>query len=204
MLSGQKADGSSADEFSRPFGKGRNGFVLSEGSYVVILEELESAKARGANIYAEVAGHGSLYIGSRNFTKEQKIDKSARTMTAALELSDLNTEDVGFICAAANSSPETDEIEAGALHKSGINARVAAPKSITGESYGASGAMQVAVSALALKEQSIPPAIGDYQIDPALDIDVIRSQTPPRTDSALINSLDPQGNCSCLVLRGSV
>src|SRR5262249_19128980 len=156
-------------------------------SYIVILEELESAKARGANIYAEVAGHGSLYIGSRNFTGEQKIDKSARTMTAALELSDLNTEDIGFVCAAANSSSAIDAIEAEALRKSGIKTPVTAPKSITGESYGASGAMQVAVSALALKERSIPATIGDYQVDPAFDIDVIRSQTTPKTDSVLIN-----------------
>ena len=204
MLSGQKPGGSPADEFNRPFGESRNGFVLSEGSYIVILEELESAKARGANIYAEVAGHGSLYIGSRNFTDEQRIDKSARTMMAALELSNLNTEDLGFVCAAANSSSAMDAIEAGALRKKGINAPITAPKSITGETYGASGAMQVAVSALAVKEHLIPSTIDDYQIDPTLDIDVIRSQITPKTDSVLIDSLDPQGNCSCLVLRGSV
>jgi len=204
MLSGQKPNSEPSDEFNHPFGKGRNGFVLSEGSYVVILEELESARQRGATIYAEVSGHGSLYIGSRNFTNEQKIDKSARTMLGALELSDLNPADLGFVCASANSSDQMDALEARALRANGIKAPVTAPKSVTGESYGASGAMQVAVSALALKDQSIPATIGDYQIDPALDVDLIRAQAKPNADSVLVNSLDPHGNCSCLVLRGLV
>src|SRR5205085_4456505 len=145
----QKPDGGTDVELNHPFGAGRNGFVLSEGSYIVVLEELESAKKRDATIYAEVAGQSSLYIGSRNFTKEQKIDKASRAMQSALKESNLDANGVGLVCASANSSEGTDDIEAMSLQKAGIRFPVMAPKSIAGESYGASGAMQVAVSALA-------------------------------------------------------
>jgi len=204
MLAGQKPDGNLNHEVNHPFGADRNGFVLSEGSYVVVLEELESAKQRGATIYAEVAGQSSLYIGNRKFTEAQKIDKTSRTMRAALNESNVEPEKLCFVCAAANSSKDIDVIEAKALRRSGINAPVNALKSLTGECYGAAGSLQVVASALALKDQTIPPSAVDYEIEDGLNLNLVRKSANANIETVLIDALDPQGNASCLVLKRPV
>lgn len=196
----------SEPEISVPFDRRRNGFILSEGSYVFVLEDLESARRRGARIYAEVAGHGTSYLGLKRFGLEEKVEKVKKAMEQALELSGLSRDALDLICANGNSSKLVDLVEARAI-KALLGDRtkdvlVTSIKSQTGECYGASGAMQTATALLAMNNSTIPP-IRNYEIpDPECDLNfALKKERRQAVRVAMVNSLDDRGNCTSLIIE---
>ncbi|MHC4277503.1 MAG: beta-ketoacyl-[acyl-carrier-protein] synthase family protein [Planctomycetota bacterium] len=196
----------STPEISTPFDMRRNGFILSEGSYVFVLEDMEFATRRGARIYAEVTGHGLAYMGAKRFSLEERVDKARAAMEQALQRAGQPKDSLALICANGNSSTQTDLIEARAI-QSLLGDRtkevpVSSVKSQCGECYGASGAMQTALGLLAIEKSTIPPMRG-YEV-PDKDCDlgfVLNQERRQDTKVAMVNSLDHDGNCSCLILE---
>jgi len=144
---------------SRPFDRDRDGFVLSEGAAVLVLEEYDHALKRGARIYAELSGYGSSCDATH--PTEPSSEGQMRAIGAALKDSGLVSHDVAMVCAHATSTPAGDAAEAesiiGVFGKHGV--RVFAPKSMTGHMLGASGAFEAAVSAMAIHMGHVPPTI---------------------------------------------
>ncbi|HHT9119518.1 MAG TPA: beta-ketoacyl-[acyl-carrier-protein] synthase family protein [Candidatus Hypogeohydataceae bacterium YC41] len=202
LLSGSHNSG---PEKSSPFDKHRNGFVLGEGSYVLILEELDSALRRGAKIYAEVMGYGTTYVGSNRFDLEEKTRRVQRAMELALEDGALSSDSLDLIYANGNSSKLLDMIEARAikncLGNTLENVLIASAKPLAGECYGASGAMQVASCALSMENSLVPP-IANLQVpDPECNLNLVTKKSLQRdVHFAMVNSIDPAGSCSCLIL----
>jgi len=142
-----------ARETSAPFDKARNGFIMAEGSYVVILEELEHALHRGAHIYAEVRGFGNTFTGAKNHPADICVHRAERAMHEALINAGVEKEGIDLISANANGCRLQDAIEAKAIQSLfGVNCGVAvsAVKSNLGESYGASGAAQLISTVLSI------------------------------------------------------
>ncbi len=196
----------SKPEISTPFDMRRNGFILGEGSYVFMLEDMESAARRGARIYAEVTGHGLTYMGAKRFSMEERVDKVKAAMEQALQQAGQTKDSLALICANGNSSKQTDLVEARAI-KSLLGDRakevpISSVKSLCGECYGASGAMQTALCLLAIDKSLIPP-MRDYEVpDPECDLGFVLNEGRRQdTKVAMVNTLDPDGNCSCLVLE---
>ncbi|MFN3466218.1 MAG: beta-ketoacyl-[acyl-carrier-protein] synthase family protein [Candidatus Brocadiales bacterium] len=205
LLSGSNNSG---PELSRPFGRQRNGFILGEGSYVVILEELESALRRGARIYAEVIGYGTAYIGSKRFSLEEKTSKVQTAMELALEDSAISGGSLDLIYANGNSSKLLDMIEARAIKGLTRNAPpkalVTSVKPLAGECYGAAGAMQVVSCALTMQNSLVPPIANLEDPDPECNLNLVTKKALQKdVHFAMVNSLDPAGNGSCLVLKNS-
>src|SRR6266542_4679350 len=177
-LSGWQGDPKRA---SRPFDAQRDGFIISEGSAVLILEELEYARRRGARIYCEVVGYGS---GNDAFHMVQPKDQgagAAKVMRAALRdaarSSGLQPEEVGYINAHGTSTPYNDRFETAAIKDGfGEHARslaVSSTKSMTGHMFGAAGAIEALVCAKALETGWLPPTINYEHPDPECDLDYV-------------------------------
>lgn len=160
---------------SRPFEAGRDGFILSEGAGVLILEELEFARKRGANIYAEVLGSGMS--GDAFHITAPSLDGPVNCMRAALKDSGLNPGDVDYINAHGTSTRLNDVNETRAVKAVfGDDARrvpVSSTKSMTGHMLGAAGAVEAAISVLALKNGVLPPTINLFESDPECDLDYV-------------------------------
>lgn len=196
----------SEPEISIPFDRKRNGFILSEGSYVFILEELESARLRGAKIYAEITGYGTSYMGSRRYSIEERVKKAAKAMALTLEDAGLEKESLELICANGNSSKLVDLVEARAINaflgERSKEVMVSSIKSQSGECYGASGAMQMASCVLAMHNSTIPPLTNYEKPDPECELNLVsREKIEKNVKNAMVNSLDYTGNCSCLLLE---
>lgn len=153
-------------EVSVPFDKRRNGFIMSEGSYVFVLEELGFAKNRGAKIYAEVKGYACTNAGRKNGSFRQRLDRAGKAMTDAMEDAGLSPEKVDLISANGNSSKIIDLIEAKAIQEVFRNREepvlVSSIKGALGEPYGASGAMQMAGAVLSIRDGIIPPMYPEW------------------------------------------
>lgn len=193
-----------ARETSAPFDKARNGFVMAEGCYVVILEELEHALHRGAHIYAEVRGFGNTFTGAKNHPADICVHRAERAMQEALINAGVEKEGIDIISANANGCRTQDAIEAKAIQSLfGVNSRVAvsAVKSNLGESYGASGAAQLISTVLSINSGQIPHIIHSREKDPGIDLNLILEK-PVRKHigNALVNTMDYEGNNSCLVI----
>lgn len=178
---------------SRPYDVDRDGFVLGEGGGVLILEEYESAKARGAKIYCEVAGQGLTSDGYHIAAPDPDGEGVQRAIKFALQASGLSTKDIVHLNAHATSTPAGDVAEANALRKAlGADAdhvAVSATKSMTGHLLGAAGAIESVFIVKALQERLAPPTINIENLDPAVTIDVVRD-TPrqlPAGDIAALN-----------------
>lgn len=166
-----------AAELSRPFDAQRDGFVISEGAAVLVLEDYERAKARNAEIYAEVLGFGSTF-DAYSVTKPDPEGKGgARAISAALRESGVDHRDVGYINAHGTSTRLNDAMETAAVKRVfGEQARevqLSSIKSMIGHSIGASGAIEAAALALSLKNQVYPPTINLTHPDPQCDLDYI-------------------------------
>jgi 3-oxoacyl-[acyl-carrier-protein] synthase II len=203
LLSGSNNSG---PELSKPFDRHRNGFILGEGSYVVIMEETEAARRRGAKVYAEVIGYGTTYMGSKRFNLEEKTARVQRAMELALEEANISSESLDLIFANGNSSKLIDSVEARAIKNllggSAEKVSVTSLKSLAGECYGAAGAMQVVSCTLAMENSIIPPIADLIDPDPGCNLSLVTKKILQRdTHLALVNSLDPNGNCSSLVLK---
>jgi 3-oxoacyl-[acyl-carrier-protein] synthase II len=165
------------EERSRPFDRLRDGFVISEGAAVLVLEEYERAKARGANIYAEVKGWGSSF-DAYSVTKPDPDGRGgARAIRAALDEAGVDHRDVGYINAHGTSTKLNDAMETAAVKRVfGDHARdvqLSSIKSMIGHSIGASGAIEAAALALSLHAQVYPPTINLTNPDPQCDLDYI-------------------------------
>ncbi len=166
-----------AERASRPFSLDRAGFVISEGAGIVVLEAEESARERGARIYAELAGFGATCDAFHHFAPEPEGRQGARAITLALEHAKLHPADIDYVNAHGTSTPKNDSTETSILKMAlGARARqipISSSKSTLGHLIGASGAVELIVSALALWHGIVPPTINLTKPDPACDLDYV-------------------------------
>ena len=193
---------------SRPFDKGRDGFVMSEGAAVVILEELEHAKKRGAKIYGEVIGFGRSADANDIVQPCADGDGASRAMEAALKDAGIKPEDVDYINAHGTSTPLGDIAETTAIKRVfGAHAKngllVSSTKSMLGHMLGAAGSIEAAISVLALKNKIVPPTINIENQDEQCDLDYVpnNARKADHLDVALSNSFGFGGHNASLVFR---
>jgi len=191
---------------SRPFDRERDGFVVGEGAGVVILEELEHARKRGARIYAEVAGYGA---NSDAFHVTQPAPEGAgaqQCLRRALADAKIAPDAIGYINAHGTSTPFNDKNETAAIKAVfGDHARklaVSSTKSMTGHTLGAAGGIEAAITALAIHRKVLPPTINYENPDPDCDLDYVPNQArEAAVDVALSNSYGFGGTNAVLALR---
>ena len=191
---------------SRPWDQDRDGFVLSDGAGVVVLEELEHARGRGARIYAELAGYGMSGDAWHITAPSEDGAGAARCMAKALNDAGVNPEQVDYVNAHGTSTPAGDVIESDALKRVfGDHARrlpVSSTKSMVGHMLGAAGSVEAIYCALALRDQAAPPTINLDQPDPACDLDYIPHEARDlKIDCVLSNSFGFGGTNGCVVLK---
>lgn len=192
-------------EASRPFDKDRDGFVIAEGAGIIVLEELEFAKKRGAKIYAELAGYG-LNADAHHITAPAPEGEGAqRCMKLALKDAGLSPSDIGYINAHGTSTKMNDANETLAIKKVfGDHSRslmVSSTKSMTGHMLGAAGGVEAAISALTLARGVIPPTINYTTPDPDCDLDYVpNTAREVRVKHALSSSFGFGGTNACLIM----
>lgn len=190
---------------SRPFDKDRDGFVIGEGAGAVILEEYEHAKARGANIYAEVAGYSATCDAHHITTPEPAGKVAAMTMQMALEDAHLGREDVSYINTHSPGTQFGDKMECAAIGELfGERARqpmVSGLKSMIGHLLGASGAVSVVAVALSMRDGRVHPTINHFTDDPECDVDCVPNEARDLdVKVALSNAFGFGGHNGALVL----
>ncbi|MFN3531445.1 MAG: beta-ketoacyl-[acyl-carrier-protein] synthase family protein [Candidatus Brocadia sp.] len=192
-------------EASLPFDNERNGFVMAEGSYVVILEELQHALDRGAHIYAEVKGFGNTFVGGKKYPEDIRVRRVESAIHEALEDAEIKKDDVNLISANANGCRMQDRVEAKAILSyfgiRGSQIPVSTIKSNVGESYGTSGAAQFISAVMSINTGLIPHIINHNNKDPEINLNLILDK-PFRKEirNVVINNMDYDGNNSCLVI----
>ena len=191
---------------SRPFEKKRNGFVTSEGSGVLILEELEHAKARGAKIYAEIVGYGSTCDAYHAVAPLPSGESAVKCMELSIEEAGIKPEQIEYINAHGTSTMANDEIETVAIKKLfGQRAKeimISANKSMIGHMWGAAGAVEGIFTAKTLQEGLIPPTINLDEPDPKCDLDYVPHQARrSNIRFALSNSFGFGGINASIVLK---
>ena len=191
---------------SRPWDKGRDGFVLSDGAGALVLEELEHARARGANIYAELVGFGMSGDAYHMTSPPADGAGAARCMTNAVRDAGLNPEQVQYINAHGTSTPAGDIAEATAIKsvfgEHAYRLAVSSTKSMTGHLLGAAGAVEAIFSVLAIRDQVAPPTINLQEPDEGCDLDFVPHQAKPMAiDAVLSNSFGFGGTNGSLVFR---
>ena len=194
---------------SRPYDKQRDGFVMGEGSGIVILEELEHAKARGAKIYAEVAGYGLSGDAHHITAPAPDGDGGYRSMKAALQRAELNPEEIDYVNAHGTSTPLGDEIEVAAVKRlfgeAAYQISMSSTKSAIGHLLGAAGSVEAIFSILAMNHNMAPATLNLDDPSDGLDIDLV-PHTPKERPirAALSNSFGFGGTNASLVLTSSV
>ena len=177
---------------SRPFDSDRDGFVLAEGAAIVVLEEVEHAKARGATIYAEVLGFGSSGDAHHIAAPEPTGDGAVRAMEAAIADAGLNLDQIGYINAHGTSTPLGDTAEVHAVNRLfGKHARalvLGSTKSMTGHMLGAAGGMESVITALTVYNGVIPPTINLDHPDADFDLDFAANQAQERSVTYALNN----------------
>ncbi len=194
------------EKASRPWDEGRDGFVMGEGAGVVVLEEYEHAKARGAKIYAELAGYGMSGDAYHITAPAQDGDGAYRCMRAALEKSGLSAHDIDYINAHGTSTPLGDEIELKAVERllgnEKRNVTMSSTKSAIGHLLGAAGAVEAIFSMLAIRDQVAPPTLNLENPSVETDIDLAPLKPVERKiDVALSNSFGFGGTNASLLFR---
>ena len=191
---------------SRPWDRGRDGFVIGEGAGVVILEEWESAVKRGADIYAELVGYGMSGDAYHISAPSEDGDGPARVMKNTLRDAQVNPEEVDYINAHGTSTPLGDKVETIAVKRVfGDDAKkvaISSTKSMTGHLLGAAGGLEMGILALTVKHGVIPPTINYEEPDPECDLDYVPN-TAREVDVryALTNSFGFGGTNGCLLLK---
>lgn len=191
---------------SRPFDRDRDGFVIGEGAGVVVLETLEHARARGARIYAEVAGYGSSADAYHMTAPDPSGSGVERAMRLAMAEAGITPADVDYINAHATSTPIGDRAETAAIKKvfgeGAAKVAVSSTKSMTGHTLGAAGALESIVCILAVQNQVAPPTINYETPDPECDLDYVPNQARPLAIRyAMNNAFGFGGHNSILVFK---
>jgi 3-oxoacyl-[acyl-carrier-protein] synthase II len=202
-LSTRNAD---PEHASRPFDKDRDGFVLGEGAGVVVLEELEAAKARGARIYAELVGYGMSGDAFHITGQPDDANGAVRAMAAALESAAVSKDVVDYINAHGTSTPVNDPTETLAIKTCfGDHARrlaISSTKSMTGHLLGAAGGLEAGITALAVFHQLVPPTINLDDPDPLCDLDYVPNvKRSLKIEYALSNSFGFGGTNAALLFK---
>jgi 3-oxoacyl-[acyl-carrier-protein] synthase II len=194
------------EKASRPFDKGRDGFVMGEGAGILLLEELEHARRRGARIYCEIAGYGMSADAYHISAPSEDGDGAVRVMRATLEDAGVPPEAVDYINVHGTSTPRGDVVETIATKTVfGDHARrlaLSSTKSMTGHLLGASGGLEAGIAALAVRDQVLPPTINQEDPDPECDLDCVPNlarKAPVRY--ALSNSFGFGGTNGALLFK---
>ena len=191
---------------SRPFDATRDGFVMGEGSGMLILEDLDFAKARGANILAELVGYGSTADAHHITNPAPGGSGLVRAMRMALRKANLQPEDVQYMNAHGTSTPPNDGTESAAIKacfgEHAYKLAVSSTKSMTGHTLGAAGAVEAVISIMAIQTGIIPPTINLHHPDPDCDLDYVPNEARQATvDVAMSNSMGFGGHNTCLIFK---
>jgi len=191
---------------SRPFERDRDGFVIGEGAGIMILEELESAKRRGAKIYAEIVGYGAGADAFHLTMPDESGSGARRVMQKCLKDAGVRPDQVGYINAHGTSTPYNDKFETLAIkHTFGDHAyklAVSSTKSMTGHLLGAAGGIESVFSVLALQRNVLPPTINYVNPDPDCDLDYVPNEPrEARVDYVLSNSFGFGGTNAALLFK---
>jgi len=191
---------------SRPFDGERDGFIVGEGAGIVILEELEYAKKRGAQIYAEVVGYGMSADAYHITAPSTDGDGAIRVMRRTLEDGGVRPDQVDYINAHGTSTPPNDKTETKAIKAvfgdHAYTLSISSTKSMIGHLLGAAGAVEAGVTALTIRHQIVPPTINQEVPDPDCDLDYVPNQARPlKVQYALSNSFGFGGTNACLLFK---
>ena len=194
------------DKASRPYDKDRDGFVIGEGAGIVVLEDYEHAKARGAKIYAEIIGYGLSGDAYHITAPAESGDGAYRCMRAALKRADIDVSDIDYVNAHGTSTPMGDEIELGAVERLFGNTAgklaMSSTKSAIGHLLGAAGAVEAIFSTLAIRDNVAPPTLNldNPSVDTSIDL-VAHEAKPMEINTVLSNSFGFGGTNASLILR---
>jgi 3-oxoacyl-[acyl-carrier-protein] synthase II len=194
------------EEASRPFDRLRDGLVIAEGAAVVVVEDAEHARSRGAHIYAHISGSGNATEGAHLRKVEQSGDVGAQAMRLALRSGRTAPRDVDYIAAHGNSMRDYDSAETASIKQvfgpHAWNMPISSLKSMCGQALAASSAMQVVAGCLVLRDQTVPPTINYAVPDPSCDLDYVPNLARrARVRSVLIHAHSLGGLHSAMVLR---
>jgi 3-oxoacyl-[acyl-carrier-protein] synthase II len=191
---------------SRPFDKGRDGFVMGEGAGVLIMETLEHAQARGATIYCEIAGYGATCDAYHITSPDPEGKALSFAISKVIKQAGLQPEDIDYINAHGTSTPYNDKFETGAVKKAlgdhAYKIPVTSTKGMTGHLLGAAGGIESAVCALAIRDGKIPPTINYEEPDPDCDLDCVPNKMrEAEVNVAICNNLGFGGHNATLLFK---
>jgi 3-oxoacyl-[acyl-carrier-protein] synthase II len=191
---------------SRPFERDRDGFVIGEGAGIMILEELEAAKRRGANIYAEIVGYGMTADAFHLTMPDETGSGAIRVMQKTIKDAGIQPEQVGYINAHGTSTPYNDKFETLAIRKTfgehAYKLAVSSTKSMTGHLLGAAGGIEGVFSVLSIHRKVLPPTINYVNSDPDCDLDYVPNEPrPAEVEYALSNSFGFGGTNAALLFK---
>jgi len=191
---------------SRPFDKGRDGFIMGEGAGVLVLETLEHAKARGATIYCEVAGYSATCDAYHITSPDPEGKALGAAMRNVIKEAGIQSEDVSYINAHGTSTPYNDKFETGAIKKAfgdyAYKIPVSSTKGMTGHLLGAAGGVESAVCALAIRDGKIPATINYNEPDPDCDLDYVpNTMREAKVNVAICNNLGFGGHNATLLFK---
>ena len=194
------------EKASRPWDSGRDGFIVGEGAGILILEDLEFARRRGAKILAEVVGYGMSADAYHITQPSEDGDGAYRVMTAAIHDAKIAPRDIGYINAHGTSTPIGDRLETIAIKRTfGDHARkvaISSTKSMTGHLLGGAGGLEAGITVLALRDQMLPPTINLDHPDPECDLDYVPNHASKASlEFALSNSFGFGGTNGSLIFR---
>jgi len=194
------------EKASRPFDKNRDGFILGEGAGILVLEEMETAKKRGARIYAEIVGYGMTADAFHMTTPAPEGEGAMRCMNMALKSGEINYEDVDYINAHGTSTPVGDAAETMAIKRvfkgHAKSLAVSSTKSMTGHLLGAAGGIEAVITVLSIYHSTMPPTINYETPDPECDLDYVpNSAREKKIKVAMSNSFGFGGTNATLVFK---